>query len=141
MLAPASDGSVPPKRALPVSLCVVLALLAGCATSPPPPSQPVLWEDERRLGPDRFVEVNLEMNESASVTARYQADAAVAWDVHSHEQGQIRLHDEGESAEGTITFEAPNAGTFSILWENRGEDAVDLSVTVQGDATVDSITP
>ncbi len=141
MLVPACELPVTPKRALPVSLCVVLALLAGCTTSPPPPGQPVLWEDERRLGPDRFVEVNLELNESASVTARYQADAAVAWDVHSHEQGQVRIHDEGESAEGTITFEAPHAGTFSILWENRGQAAVDLSVTVRGDATVDSIAP
>lgn len=141
MAVPTCDGPVTPTRALPVGLCVVLAVLAGCATSPPPPDQPVLWEDERRLGPDRFVEVNLEMNESASVTASYQADAAVAWDVHSHAQGQVRVHADGQAAEDTIAFEAPHAGTFSILWENRGQAAVDLSVTVRGDATVDSITP
>lgn len=123
-----------------IALAGLLAVAsAGCTA--PQPGEPVLVEEERTLEPDGFLEVNLEMNATDAVTAAFEAQEPVAWDVHSHREGEVVLHDEGRAATGTVAFEAPSGGTYSLLWENDGDEPVELSATVRGQATVISLVP
>lgn len=115
----------------------LVAAVAGCAS----PSDDPLVQQERSLGPNGFLEVNLEMDGNATVEATYEANASIAWDVHSHASGEVSVHDAGEGETGTIRFTAPASGAFSILWENEGSERVTLSITVTGGARVDSVLP
>ncbi len=82
--------------------------------------------------PGKFAEANFQMTKGSKVSARFtKGSAEIAWDVHSHDHsGGTQIHDEGTSGEGTVELIAPDDGVFSILWQNTGNTATPLDVTI-----------
>lgn len=122
---------------------LAVLVLAGCTSGPAPADDraPVVHAGEHTVDPGGFVEVNLAMNASAEVSASFEADAPLAWDVHSHDGQRVLVHDNGTAANGTINLQAPEEGVYSLLWENRRDAATTVSVTVRGSATLAGIAP
>lgn len=119
-------------------LLVLAVASAGCASDS---SAEILLDEERTLERGEFFEVDLEIDAGEEIRASYTANGTVGWNVHSHEDGEVVVHDEDAGTDGTITYEAPDGGTYSLLWQNREADPVQLSVTVSGQATVANVTP
>lgn len=84
------------------------------------------------LGGRGFYEINMILEENASFVFSYNASAPVKWDVHSHPSGEVKYWEEGSGTSGGTTFTAPSRDVFSILWENEGPLAADLSYEVDG---------
>lgn len=119
-------------------LLVLAVTSAGCASDP---SGEILLDEERTLERGEFLEVDLEIDAGEEVRASYTANGTVGWNVHSHEDGEVVVHDEGAGTDGTITYEAPDEGTYSLLWQNRDADPVVLSVNVTGQARIVNVAP
>ncbi|MGQ0536926.1 MAG: hypothetical protein ACT4PT_12750 [Methanobacteriota archaeon] len=98
-------------------------------------------EKSWNIPPGKFAEANFEMAEGDVASATWSATGPVTWDVHSHAGGRETKHDSGSGSSGSIEFRAPAAGAYSFLWVNGGAEQVTLSVTVGGDATLDSFYP
>jgi len=95
------------------------------------------------LGPGQFAEVNIDMPGDGALRAAFRANAPVRWDVHSHPEGGVVIHQEGEGDEGAVEFRALAAGMYSCLWRNEGAEPVDLIVSVElpSGARIDSWHP
>lgn len=119
-------------------LLVLAVTSAGCASEP---SAETLVDEERTLERGEFLEVDVEIDAGGEVRASYSANGTVGWNVHSHEDGEVVVHDEGAGTNGTIAYQAPDQGTYSLLWQNRDADPVELSVTVRGQARVVNVAP
>lgn len=110
------------------------AYAARVALSDPVPGQRNL-EESLALAAKGFAEVNFLME--ANETVRYQwrlaeGAPAAAFNVHSHENGQVIVHNETRGATGTGSFTAPKRGVYSLLWENEaGPDTV-ANLTMAG---------
>lgn len=120
---------------------VVVAALGGCLSADGPATT---IERERAVDPGSFVEANLAMNHSAELTYRWSTSpsAEVAFDVHSHpSRGEVAYHDRYNASEGEGSFTAPSEGTYSLLWENRGEEPVTVSFHIAGDVELVSTAP
>lgn len=115
-------------------------VLSGCAGGSDE-DQGDLVSRSWTLAPGAWAEVDLRMSAGARVDAVFGAQAPLAWDVHSHGQDGVRQHHSGTAATGTIRFEAPAAGVYSLFWENRGRTTTRLDITVTGDADVERIVP
>lgn len=125
-------------RRLPVVLAIALLALplaAGCAGTPSP-----ILEETAAIEAGSFLEVNLAMDANASIEATYRANGTLQWDVHSHEEGSVRVHDQGAARQATIPFQAPGSGTYSLLLENPTGTPIGVEVTVSGQASLESVT-
>jgi hypothetical protein len=92
--------------------------------------------------PGRFAEVNLEVPQAGAFQARFSASAPLEWDIHSHPAPKtVVIHENGNADAGTIEFRAPAGGKFSVLWMNKTNAPVQLTVSLDGDAVVHSIAP
>lgn len=86
------------------------------------------------LDPGGFEERNVRMDADWSVTYNWSADAAVYFDVHSHQGAEVTYHVQNRSTDGTVgTFTAPSRRVYSVYWENRGQqDPVALTWSLDG---------
>ena len=128
------DAIVPVEmfRHLLLPALVIVWQVAACSAPPSGLVDSAADDPNRHIGiaPGGFTEVNLNMGSQDTVTATFETDgAALRWDVHSH-PGDVVIHDEGVAAAGLISFTAPEAGQFSVLWENQGSSAIVLTVRV-----------
>lgn len=83
------------------------------------------------VAPGKFAEVNLEVDEGVEVTAAFQGNGDIEWNVHSHPVGGVAIHQEGVGSQGKISFAAASTGGYSVLWTNAGESTVSLIVSVE----------
>ena len=85
-----------------------------------------------RLQPGEFAEINLEMADTAVITAQFTAIGGdLAWNVHSHESERVVIHEQGTSGAGRVRFTATKGGAFSLLWKNDATAPVTLRVTLK----------
>lgn len=131
-------------RALEIARMLPLAwlgILAGCDGGDEAPDGPrhYAWTVE----PGEFAEVDVELTEGATMTAHFEADAALAWNVHSHPGAESTIHVEGRDSVGSPPFTADAAGLYSYLWLNEGNEPVKLTVelSIEGMGRVDSAYP
>jgi len=90
---------------------------------------------EWMVEPGRFAEINVELADGATMTAAYEADGIVAWNVHSHPDDKPKIHAEGDAAKGTQAFAADKGGLYSYIWVNKGKQAVKLTVDLSFEGT------
>jgi hypothetical protein len=110
---------------------VLIAAVSLAACHATPSSSPAPITRHVAIAAGEFAEVNLVLPAGATVDVTFEAGAPVAWNIHSHPAGEVVIHQEGTSDEGTIPFTAASAGGYSYLWENKGADPVELDVTVR----------
>lgn len=129
------------RLALAASLALAAVGFAGCAEEGAPAATSL--DREETIAPGGFFEANLAMNESAEIAYRWSTspETAVGFDVHSHEGGEVRYHEQASAAWGEGSFTAPEQGTFSLLWENTAEDPVEVAIHVEGDFALASVAP
>jgi hypothetical protein len=82
-----------------------------------------------KVPPGEFVELNLRLEQGATVSINYKAAAALSWNVHSHEAGRTIIHREGRDSGGSVSFSAESAGVYSYLWKNDATTETALEVT------------
>lgn len=80
------------------------------------------------VAPGTFAELNAVLPAGAAA-ARFTADGALHWNIHSHPGETPVIHAEGDGAEGTLGFVPDAPGPYSWMWENRGTTAVTLTIT------------
>ncbi len=100
-------------------------------SSAPAESGPPLVARNFEIAPGKFAEANLELAAGIEVTAAFRADGAVEWNVHSHPEGGVAIHQEGTAADGKISFTAETAGGYSWIWTNKGDATVGLIVSIE----------
>ena len=83
-----------------------------------------------QVAPGAAAELDYRLARGARLEVSSSADAAVAWDVHSHAGEQVVLHQQGEGARGAFTFSPEAPGTYSVMWKNEGAAPVSLLVGV-----------
>jgi hypothetical protein len=98
---------------------------------------------EWTVAPGKFAEINVELGDGAKMSASFESDAPVAWNVHSHPGDTPAIHAEGKDAKGAPAFAAEKGGLYSYLWVNKGKQAVKLVVelTIEGTGRVHSTHP
>jgi len=112
-----------------VSLLVLLGCNRAAAPTPTPlanDSHPSHVHSIVEVG--RGVEINLVFDGPHAATATFRAESPLEWNVHSHPDGGVVVHQSGNAADGAIQFRAPNAGTFSFLWKNKTSGPIALDV-------------
>ncbi len=114
----------------------VAAMLAGCTQD-----QANLVQEDVTLAPGRFAEMNTDMEEGAQLHWSWDADQAMEWDLHSHAGSRVEIHDSGHAANGSGTFTAPAAGTYSLYWHNDGNATIRLNYRVWGEHALVSVLP
>lgn len=80
------------------------------------------------LKPGKATEINVRMAAKATVSARFAADAPLAWNTHSHPAGVTTYHSKGNSASGTLTIKANKQDVYSMMWTNKGKKPVKLHI-------------
>lgn len=123
-------------------LGLVLAL-AGCTGTPAGEPENAIERSEM-LSSGEFIELNLVMNDSDALTYRWSTsnETELAFDVHSHSSsGGVEYHEQVDASSAEGGFTAPAEGTYSLLWENRGSDAVNLDIHVEGSFRLVSVAP
>ena len=83
--------------------------------------------------PGEFAELNLELPAASTVSVHFRADAPLDWNVHSHPDGEVKIHDSGSAADAEVPFTSTGADVYSYLWENHGDAAVTLHVWKTGE--------
>jgi hypothetical protein len=98
---------------------------------------------EWTVAPGAFAEINLELGDGAKSSASFEADAPLAWNVHSHPSDEPVIHAEGSDSKGVPAFAADQGGAYSYLWANRSARAVKLRVElrIEGRGRVHSTHP
>lgn len=98
---------------------------------------------EWTVAPGKFAEINVELGDGAKMSASFESDAPVGWNVHSHPGDKPTIHAEGKDAKGAPAFTAEKGGLYSYLWVNKGKQAVKLVVelTIEGTGRVHSTHP
>lgn len=91
-----------------------------------------------RLGQRSFFEINLILEKDASFVFSFNSTGPVRWDVHSHPPEGLKVWESGEGTSATYSFTAPERNVYSIMWENPGALAVDLTYHVDGKFRVHS---
>lgn len=135
-------AAIPPRTLL-LATALLLAGLAGCMENGPP-SPATTIERERSLEPGAFVEANLAMNGSDQLSYRWSTtpEGVLAFDVHSHPaRGEVAYHERANATSGEGSFTAPSEGTYSLLWENQGEETITVNLRIEGDVELVSIVP
>lgn len=98
--------------------------------------EPILSHLHTIVEPGRSAEINLAFDGPNAADATFKAESSLAWNVHSHPDGGVVIHQNGKSADGVIQFRAPNAGTFSFMWKNESSGPVALDVDVAAESGV-----
>lgn len=95
------------------------------------------------IPPGTFFEINTQMPGNASFHWDWviEEGTAVAFDVHSHFDGEVQYLVEKTAAEDRGSFTNDREGGYSLLWENTGAAPVTLVYRVWGDFEVDSYFP
>jgi hypothetical protein len=83
------------------------------------------------IAPGGYAECNLQLAAGVQVTATFRGDGPLAWNVHSHPDGGLAIHQEGVAPSGAIVFTSVEAGGYSYLWKNTGKTAVNLIVSME----------
>jgi len=83
------------------------------------------------VAPGKFAEINLELAAGVEVNAAFRADGDLQWNVHSHPEGGVAIHQEGTGSEGKISFVAATDGGYSYLWTNNGDAEVNIVISVE----------
>jgi len=87
------------------------------------------------IAPGEFAEINVELGDGATMSASFESDAPVSWNVHSHPGDTPKIHAEGNDAKGVPAFAAEKGGLYSYLWMNKGKGAVELVVELRIEGT------
>lgn len=117
-------------------VCLLVGLVAfGCVT----PSLGSEVERTVSISPQGFHEVNLEME--AGDSFRYiwdlaETDATVFFDVHTHRNGTVQDHVQGQFHDADGTYVQAMAGGVSLMWRNQNAGSVLLHYRVEGDFQV-----
>lgn len=90
---------------------------------------------EWTVEPGKFAEINVELSDGAKMTASYEADGTVAWNVHSHVGDKATIHAEGKDAKGSQALAPDKGGLYSYLWVNKGKQAVKITVELRIEGT------
>ncbi len=85
-----------------------------------------------RMEGTTFREVNVIMEENATFNFTFAASAPVKWDVHSHPPEGVKYWQEGQDASKSGAFTAPARGIYSLLFENDGATAIDITYEMMG---------
>lgn len=130
----------PGPRILPVVLAFLSLTVPGCLDGEPSPTD--VLERSFAIEPDGFAEVNLRMDRNASIRYDWTVEdgTSVRFDVHSHENDRVVVHEQTRAASGSGSFQAPEDGTFSLMWENTGDQPVRVSTHVEGTFELASVT-
>ncbi|MGB0653200.1 MAG: hypothetical protein ACPGQL_08360 [Thermoplasmatota archaeon] len=93
------------------------------------------------LAPGVFYEINTEMDTNGTIRWdwRIAEDAEVHFDLHTHFDGEVQYHIEGDHARHAGSFDAYRDGGYSLLWRNDGAVPLTLGYRVWGDFELDSI--
>lgn len=136
-----ADETEAPQLGQAAAAVLLAVTLVGCTSSPAPAANTV--ERTVEISAGEFFEANLEMNESSHLTYEWTtADGSqVAFDVHSHTYTGVRYHARDNGSAGQGTFTAPSNGTYSLLWENPGDEPATVELTIEGDFVVESFAP
>jgi hypothetical protein len=108
---------------------VFAALLAGCQGPPtigPDPDSEI--ERSFTVAPGDFAEANLRLAPGDTALGEFDANGAMAWDVHDHVGGDVHILSEGVDRAGALSVTADAAGIFSMLWENQTDAPIELDV-------------
>jgi hypothetical protein len=95
----------------------------------------------RVVQPGQFLEVNTEMEEGAMLLWAWSSSAPVHFNVHSHFDGQVQDHVDGQDSAGHGQFTGEREGGYSLMWENKGTAPVRVDYRVWGDYELDSVFP
>ncbi|WP_170470239.1 transmembrane anchor protein [Ruegeria arenilitoris] len=94
------------------------------------------WQDTITftLEPDEFTEVKLVMDEGAQTQFEWIADGGrINFDLHAHGGGQSHTYEKGRGAtEGAGEMVAPFAGEHGWFWRNRDDEAVTVTLNLNG---------
>ena len=86
---------------------------------------------EWTVEPGKFAEINVELAKGTEMTASFEADGPLAWNVHSHPGDKPTIHAEGTDAKAKPAFTAEAGGPYSYLWANKGSKPVKLVVELR----------
>jgi hypothetical protein len=86
---------------------------------------------EWTIAPGKFAEINVELGEGAEMSASFQSDAVLSWNVHSHVGNEATIHAKGSDAEGAPAFAAETSGLYSFLWVNETVQPVKVTVDLR----------
>lgn len=130
-----------PAHRAPTALLLLLPLvLPGCLTDGDGEADERLeGEVELPAGGNGFLELNLLVDEGASIAFSWSAGGDLQFDVHRHVGGTVEFLEQTAGRDGAGAVTAPADGALSFLWENRGPAAVTVTYHLRGDFAVDSI--
>lgn len=88
-----------------------------------------------------FFEINTDMASGAVIAWNWTSSDHVAFDLHTHFDGQVQYHVERHTDADADQYEAQRDGGHSLLWANDTGAPVQVTYMVWGDFTVDSYFP
>ncbi|MGQ0536609.1 MAG: hypothetical protein ACT4PT_11115 [Methanobacteriota archaeon] len=88
--------------------------------------------DTVTIPPNLFAELNMNMTRGAVFNYTFEADADVYFNIHSHPNDELVIHEEGTYRTHAGTFAADRDDVFSILFENRGLAPITVRYGVEG---------
>lgn len=93
------------------------------------------------IAPSQFFEINTQMPGNGTFCWDWTTTADVAFDVHSHFDGEVQYLVEKTASEDRGCFTNDREGGYSLLWANENAALVSLTYTVWGQFEVDSYFP
>ncbi|MGB1696867.1 MAG: hypothetical protein ACPHK8_00535 [Thermoplasmatota archaeon] len=93
------------------------------------------------IAPSQFFEINTQMPGNGTFCWDWTSSADVAFDVHSHFDGEVQYLVEKTASEDRGCFTNDREGGYSLLWANEGASPVSLTYKVWGQFVVDSYFP
>lgn len=100
-----------------------------------------LLSEQVTIAPGTFFEINTIMPEGASFHWDWTTTEVVAFDVHSHFDGEVQYLVEKTTDADVGHFTNDREGGYSLLWDNEGNVPVTLTYRVWGEFAVDSYFP
>jgi hypothetical protein len=126
-----------------LGLVTAFPVLGACGATRPTDSaksaaaSSLAIERHESIAPGKGLEVDLTFEAGAEATAVFNATGGTfAWNVHSHPDGGVVIHDKGDGSVGSFSFRAKTAGVYSFAWTNIGAQPAALAVKVTGDPAI-----
>lgn len=91
---------------------------------------------------DRFLELNFWMDPGDHFHYHWSVPAAhapVYWDIHTHPDGEVRYHEQGEAGQRQGDFVAGNEQIYSILWAPAGDRGFTIEYQITGTMRLHSV--